>query len=492
MASLRSRSPDTDPLSATAAQPDTSAEAPSASLCVKIYESVYLLRRPSKVDEGFTLLGGGAVPQNPFDLRRNLRSLFQSGSKSQLEVLDGLRAWAVLWVISVHCCQFIGIEYGTDDKGVYTWRAGEARKLLWSYFPMQLPLAGDMGVDVFFVLSGFLIYKMLTQELDRNGYIHYGKFFVRRWLRIFPAYAFALMINKAPLMPPCQRWGWTNLLFINNMVGPQVGDSFTSCMGHTWSIALEMQFYIFSPPLVALMTGGAAGVAECRVGGLEKWPSRLTVLLPVSLVVLSLLIRTTLVFATADAEGMWVPPSADIVYDKLYTRCSPYLFGMLAAAAHQSDAPFVPRGCSDSLASTVAGALALTLCFLGSGNAFVQRQPPALNLLLVLFSRAALGACTSLLLVQMLRGRCTTLSRILSSGVWTPFARLSYSAYLLQFNVVMPLGQTFFDLRGVNSEFVAFSWYLLYLVTAVLASFGIALVSYLVVEKPVINLRPFG
>jgi len=466
--------------------PDTST-APR-SLCDTIYES--LLKRSRKVDEGHHLLGG--PPANPWDLRRNLRSLVQGSSRSQLEVLDGLRAWAVLWVISVHCCQFIGIEYGTDAKGVFTWRAGEARKLLWGYFPMQLPLAGDMGVDVFFVLSGFLIYRMLTIELARDGHVHFGKFMLRRWLRIFPAYAFALLVNNAPALPPCQKWGWTNLLFINNMIGPQVGDPFTSCMGHTWSIALEMQFYLFSPLLVGLMVGGAGGAAECRNGSAGAWPSKLTIWLPLSLVVMSLALRAILVFATSDAEGMWVPPDPSIIYDKLYTRCSPYLFGLLAAAAHQSEAPIFPRWLNESFASSAAGALTLALCFTGSGNAFVQRQPPAFNLMLVLFARALLGLCIAVVLVQMLRGKCHILARILSSGVWTPFARLSYSAYLLQFNVVMPLGHQLFGLSGVNSELVSVSWYLLYFVLATAGSFGIALVSYLLVEKPVINLRPVG
>mgnify|MGYP004073728861 CR=1 FL=1 len=52
------------------------------------------------------------------------------------------------------------------------------------------------------------------------------------------------------------------------------------------------------------------------------------------------------------SEKLWVPQDAGTIYNKLYTRCSPYLFGMLAAAAHQSDAPFVPRGCSSGFRAT--------------------------------------------------------------------------------------------------------------------------------------------
>ena len=267
------------------------------------------------------------------------------------------------------------------------------------------------------------------------------------------------------------------------------------------------------------MAGAPTSLGEYRTtAGLGRWPSRCTVLLPLSLVALSLAIRAALVFATADEEGMWVPRDPSVIYDKLYTRCSPYLFGapsrvgksgpgpeqhggaraahreldrgshgapsprffcrgragMLAAAAHQSEAAVLPRCCPSAVAGWGAGLLALALAFTGSGNAFVQRQPPAFNLVLVLFARGTLGACVSLLLVEMLRGRCAPrgaspppsprpeepaaaeaseqrrllgadrcvrLACFLSSGFWTPFARLSYSAYLLQFNARRPGGK---------------------------------------------------
>ena len=80
-------------------------------------------------------------------LRHNLESLV---APSPLGELDGMRALAVLWVIALHCCQFAGLELARDG----TWRAGEAREILWDSWLMQLALAGDMGVDVFFVLSG--------------------------------------------------------------------------------------------------------------------------------------------------------------------------------------------------------------------------------------------------------------------------------------------------------------------------------------------------
>src|SRR5262245_20756418 len=73
--------------------------------------------------------------------------------------LDGLRGVAILWVLSYHF------------------------RLLWG---------GFLGVDVFFVLSGFLISTLLTSEYQRNGSISLKNFYLRRVLRLWPA-LFALL-----------------------------------------------------------------------------------------------------------------------------------------------------------------------------------------------------------------------------------------------------------------------------------------------------------
>ena len=151
-------------------------------------------------------------------------------------------------------------------------------------------------------------------------------FFYRRWMRIAPAYFTTLMIylaNKA-LRKPCVEWWWTHILFINNVVGP--GINVGSCMTHTWSIAVEMQFYLLSP-LVAW-------------GMLKLYASRghfAALCLPAVLALASVAARAVVVVYNAQRvkdEGYtehvyeW---SLTCLYTKTYMRASPYFLGMMVA-----------------------------------------------------------------------------------------------------------------------------------------------------------------
>ena len=311
--------------------------------------------------------------------------------------------------------------------------------------------------------------------------------------------------------------GLGNLLFVNNLVGPQVGDQGTSCLGHSWSIALEMQFYVLSPPLVAAM-------ARAR-------PS-LALALPLSLAAASLLLRAALVFTYTDAASSWVPADPALI-DKLYTRCAPYLFGMAAAYLRPrpsaAELPYATAALAGDDAgigggggggggggSVVSAALAVALgiAFAGSGNAFVHRQPALLGLVLVLFARAApappsrrssldaprprarraralvprLAAVRAPLLLGVPLPGAPTRPSIAPPHLATHLtARLPVPS---QFNALMPLAHHFFSLRGVTGEAEAIGWYLIYFVLAVGGTFALALISYLLVEKPCMNLRP--
>lgn len=110
---------------------------------------------------------------------------------------------------------------------------------------------GGLGVDVFFVLSGFLITSLLLEELADTGRIRFGRFYARRALRLFPALLVmvAVVVVLMPLMPKGTGRGVVPaLLYYTNWVrafGPDVG-----VLGHTWSLGIEEQFYLLWPLLL--------------------------------------------------------------------------------------------------------------------------------------------------------------------------------------------------------------------------------------------------
>lgn len=117
---------------------------------------------------------------------------------------------------------------------------------------------GWMGVDLFFVLSGFLITGILLDTKQQEGY--FRNFYARRCLRIWPLYYSVLlfMFVVVPLIRPSDGravfearsspW-WAYLLYLQNFLVPVITKA-TGPLGVTWSLAIEEQFYLVWPLLV--------------------------------------------------------------------------------------------------------------------------------------------------------------------------------------------------------------------------------------------------
>ena len=145
-------------------------------------------------------------------------SLAQGLDRSHLPSLDGLRAIAAFLVVLYHC------------------------------FLPALP--GGMGVLAFFVLRGFLITWLLLKEEERYGKVSLKLFYVRRSLRIFPAfYAYWLLLMGAHVIARKQiamGQAIASLFYVGNYYQAIVGDPQTG-LSHTWSLGVEEQFYLLWP-----------------------------------------------------------------------------------------------------------------------------------------------------------------------------------------------------------------------------------------------------
>jgi peptidoglycan/LPS O-acetylase OafA/YrhL len=144
--------------------------------------------------------------------------------------LDGIRALSILLVIAWHL----------SSSGTAPWLAQ-----LWRID------AGNLGVRVFFVISGYLITSLLLAEHARTGTISLRRFYLRRALRIMPAFYFflcamalAAAIGLVPVTP-------SGLLRAATYTANYAGTGWT--LGHTWTLAVEEQFYFLWPSLIVLL-----------------------------------------------------------------------------------------------------------------------------------------------------------------------------------------------------------------------------------------------
>lgn len=147
--------------------------------------------------------------------------------------LDGLRAVAVLAVMAFH----LG--------------------------PQTRVSAGYLGVDVFFVLSGFLITTLLLEEHDRRSRISAGHFWARRARRLLPAVAVVLGLvaiytwryAPADQVATLRADVWASAFYAQNWHNLAAPAPFVKPLGHLWSLAVEEQFYLLWPLVVLLCLG---------------------------------------------------------------------------------------------------------------------------------------------------------------------------------------------------------------------------------------------
>jgi peptidoglycan/LPS O-acetylase OafA/YrhL len=138
---------------------------------------------------------------------------------------------------------------------------------------------GFIGVDVFFVISGFVIGGLLVAELERNNQLDFAAFYARRVRRILPALALlivAVAVVGVALLNPLvgQRQtasaGAAAATFVGNLFFYRAKSGYfdptitTNPLLHTWSLAVEEQFYLFFPLLLAFAWGFAGRSASPR------------------------------------------------------------------------------------------------------------------------------------------------------------------------------------------------------------------------------------
>ena len=411
---------------------------------------------------------------------------------SVISCLNGLRVISMFWVILCHAYIWMLLSPGHVDNPI-------VMKSVLSRFSFQAIGNGFFSVDTFFFLSGVLVAYLSLREMEKKrGRFPFLHYYVHRYLRLTPVYAFVLFFTMTLYVhladgpgfigggqiqsTGCQKFWWSNLLYINNFYPWQSING--SCIGWTWYLANDMQFYVISPLILLPMY----------------------FLFPVALVIVIALLFVSVIvtgvltgvynyqanFFSAVAYNYTMslsgPQYFDLVYSKPWSRIQPYLVGLLLGFVLYKKFHFRFRRRVNFCLYVAAWVLAAVimipdlygLYFTYHGHVPTKAE----NVIFMGVSKFAWGLGLALIVYACHSGYGWFVNSFLSMKIWTPLARMTYNAYLIHpvvLSVVYGQLQKSFHYTDITVA--------VFTVSFVVISYGLASVLCLVVEFPLATIE---
>ncbi|XP_017084003.2 nose resistant to fluoxetine protein 6-like isoform X1 [Drosophila eugracilis] len=363
-----------------------------------------------------------------FSARANSRTLFRivpnKSNPNVIECLHGIRCMSLIWVIFSHEYIFTLTAPNINTAEIWSWAVRPFASFI---------LHGYFSVDSFFVLGGLLVSMIALRSMEKSG----GKLnpflmYLHRLIRIWPVVAMAILIymrmmpviSGGPMFKSgyhgkeyCEKgWFWT-LLFIQNYAVLDI------CLDHTWYLAVDMQLFIISPILlIALYKWGKKAAAGIAV---------LVVLLSGCLFVTQMVNNYSLLIKNG-GEDDGIPNQR--LYLATHNHAAPWLIGFLfgyflhlnRGKKFQLSRPVVWLGWILSLAMLFTSIFALYPA--------AQWSAPPLPVLeeslYYTLTRVAWPLAICWVIFVCMQGYGGLANSFLSSPLWQPFSRLSYSMYI--------------------------------------------------------------
>jgi len=354
----------------------------------------------------------------------------EQAGRQYYPALDGLRGLAILLVVVYHNFGFINVFF-------FGW----------------------LGVDLFFVLSGFLITDILLKTVGKKDYLR--NFYLRRVLRIFPLYYLSLIIFLV-LLPKLnlqfdvqyyvdhQVWLWT---YLQNWIYTFQNPGQTNTLNHLWSLAVEEQFYLLWPLAILVI----------------RKPKYLLIFISLVLVaVLGLRLFS------------WMTQVADLAYFNLFTftRVDGLCIGCMVALLQRISPDFLRRHTS---------AIVLFFAVLNFAFFFVNRRYQFAFPYLALAGYTTFAMMFGLLVNDAVTRQTKLINGLFNIPVLKFFGRISYGFYIFHWPVYLLLTPYLVPWvsRFVSGSYLQFTVSVL----ATVAAVAISWLSFQYFEKKFLKLK---
>lgn len=392
--------------------------------------------------------------------------------------IDGLRAIAILMIMLYHSFYIVRLVL-TDEK--------------FTSFVLQTPwyLAWiwnlEKSLEIFFVISGFLISGLLMREHKKNGTINLRSFYWRRYLRLTPLYVFAILLYWLMIGDKAKNL-WANILYVNNFLPLD-----EVSMPWTWSLAVEEQFYLLFPLLLMFLILPSKKPL-LWLGGLFASAFMINFLIVSNDSVLWNNLYSD-IFLESDKFKHYF----DYYYNDLHTRFGAFICGIVVAYVY-----FYHREWLDSLFDNIWLCRGITLVALWvvvggfMSNIYFVQDMNTLN-----YSRAYMITCRNIFSIALAwlmlaciypEGLGSWVKRFLSAKFWFPFAQLSYSMYLFHYTFATVIAINLLknlEYAGVIVDIynTPYYWFLCVFGILLMVSMIWGTLTFVLIEKPFMQLR---
>ncbi|KYQ90086.1 hypothetical protein DLAC_08670 [Tieghemostelium lacteum] len=412
-----------------------------------------------------------------------------SSDRPYFDSLDGIRTLSMIWVVLGHSLLFNTLV-GYDNYQVIFE--------VFQRFSFQIIPAGVFAVDIFFMLSGFLVCFTVLQQLKKirpdggNGGIKFWiMYLIHRFIRLSPLYYYLLfafmyigpLLSYGPLAyiyqtteldPTCPGAWYTNLLYYNNLVNMGI-----ECFPVSWYLANDMQFFVFSILIFCLYK-------KNKIAG---W-----ILMGFLLLFsFSISFGVTLKYGIEPFFDMQeTPPTGSIyltdIYQKPWFRIGPYLVGMMVGILYHDHNALLKKIYSCWMRRYTIFFIGFSLTFIFTFIPYTAWQGKgwnqAQNALWNAFSHTMFPVGVVGYMIGSFYGYGGILKWFLEQKIFKVLSKLTYATYLCHELVVY--------IRIVSAtQMFHYSWteYSYTFIGNLVSAMFVAFCLHLCIEKPAINIE---